>query len=140
MSIVTQPPSCTHLDLTIVLMGRLPGISAEFATICGTKGLNENTMLAAIKKLTMWKTNVKKKWHKSPEFCCFCFVFFVELYGIPQNSHFLYELLILYAYPMKILKKMKFHGILYSIISVEEKGVKITGILFHIFCGIPVFF
>ena len=56
---VGQP---AHLDMTTVLTGRFPKISAELASIRGNKGYNEETLLTAIEKLAVNKTNIIWLW------------------------------------------------------------------------------
>ena len=46
------------LDLTTTLMGRFPKISAELASIRGNQNYDEASLLAAIERLAVKKTNV----------------------------------------------------------------------------------
>ena len=46
------------LDLTTILMGRFPKISAELASIRGNQEYDEKSLLNAIEKLAVKKTNL----------------------------------------------------------------------------------
>ena len=46
------------LDLTTILMGRFPKISAELASICGNEEYDKESLLNAIEKLAVKKTSI----------------------------------------------------------------------------------